>query len=88
MRNWLIFIGSPTWALYFYVGGEGVLPLRYNDKGPCLGCDLRHMDCHSDCQRYLDWRKGYDKELETIRKNKVEMIAHAQYVRERYRKEQ
>lgn len=62
--------------------------MRYNDKGPCLGCDLRHMDCHSDCQRYLDWRKWYDKELETIRKNKVEMIAHAQYVRERYRKEQ
>jgi hypothetical protein len=64
--------------------GEG---MSYSGKGPCCSCTDRHVSCHSDCEKYLEWRKDYDKYLQTINQNKTEMIAHAQYVRTRIRKE-
>lgn len=61
--------------------------MGYSGKGPCCSCTDRHVSCHSDCEKYLEWRKDYDKYLQTINQNKTEMIAHAQYVRTRIRKE-
>lgn len=28
---------------------------------PCKGCPDRCVGCHSDCERYLAWRKVYDE---------------------------
>ena len=28
---------------------------------PCKDCPDRHIGCHSDCERYLAWRKVYDE---------------------------
>lgn len=26
---------------------------------PCLDCEDRHMLCHQDCKKYLDWQTNY-----------------------------
>ena len=40
-------------------------------KPPCQGCNERYPVCHSDCPKYLSWRKGYDKENDEINANKA-----------------
>ena len=29
-------------------------------QGPCLGCESRHPGCHSECEKYKDYRKALD----------------------------
>lgn len=35
-------------------------------KGPCLDCDERYIGCHSDCPKYLEYRKKLDEENKKI----------------------
>lgn len=39
---------------------------------PCLGCEKRHVNCHSDCPDYKEYRDEMDERNETIRKKKAE----------------
>ena len=34
-------------------------------KSPCIGCEIRHMRCHSTCKEYLD----FQSENEIYREN-------------------
>jgi len=37
---------------------------------PCKECPDRFPGCHSQCPKYLAWRKEYDKEKEQERQQK------------------
>lgn len=37
-------------------------------KSPCYMCKERHHKCHSDCDRYLEFKEKRSKETETVRK--------------------
>lgn len=41
----------------------------YSFDGPCKGCKDRTVEpnCHTDCPRYLEWRKGVDERREKRR---------------------
>ena len=30
------------------------------NMSPCKDCKERHMACHDNCQKYLDWKQGID----------------------------
>lgn len=30
-------------------------------KNPCLGCDKRHIGCHSDCEKHIEWKADHLK---------------------------
>lgn len=42
-----------------------------NDKSPCFGCEERHVGCHAECCRYLEWRKQKDEQNEAVRAEKI-----------------
>lgn len=35
-------------------------------KNPCLGCIHRHIGCHSDCERYAEWRDFRAAEMQHL----------------------
>lgn len=35
---------------------------------PCKDCDKRHSGCHSQCEKYRDWRKKMDDAMEKRQK--------------------
>lgn len=43
-----------------------------NDKitNPCKGCTERNIGCHSECQKYIDFRTKLDEYNNTIRENR------------------
>lgn len=41
-------------------------------NSPCLGCDNRTEDCHSDCESYLDYVEANEKYKEIIYQSKYE----------------
>lgn len=38
--------------------GKGLAEML--NKCPCYQCEERHIGCHSDCRRYLDWKAEND----------------------------
>ena len=42
--------------------------IEYNTTPPCYGCEDRSIDCHSDCQKYLEWTK----QIKELRKKRLE----------------
>lgn len=36
---------------------------------PCRGCQQRHLGCHSNCKKYLEWRDLRDDILKEKKKN-------------------
>lgn len=36
-------------------------PLKSAHGGSCYHCTERHVGCHSDCERYLAWKKQQEK---------------------------
>ena len=42
--------------------------------GPCYNCPERRVGCHSGCERYQAWRKGYDAEQEVKRREKQQRV--------------
>jgi hypothetical protein len=55
--------------------------IRY-PPNPCRDCQDRHVGCHSDCERHLDWQKQKDKE-----KQKLSDATQADNLLYRYNKE-
>ena len=37
---------------------------------PCNGCKDRHQTCHSNCEKYINWKTKYNARNELIKKNK------------------
>ena len=37
-------------------------------KSPCFGCENRHISCHSECEKYVQYRKYREKSYEERRK--------------------
>ena len=35
-------------------------------KAPCMTCNERHVNCHSDCIKYKEWKEEQDRERERI----------------------
>ena len=52
-------------------------------NSPCYGCGDRHINCHSTCDTYIEWKRGVDKENEIIRRNKekYKMLDHMEEYR-------
>ena len=41
-----------------------------NSKCPCYGCNDRSITCHSECEKYIDWKTEHDAERERIRQER------------------
>lgn len=39
-------------------------------KAPCRDCTERQLGCHSDCEKYINYRKWQDETNAKIRKEK------------------
>lgn len=51
------------------------LPIRHvspKADAPCYGCEDRVIGCHATCNRYIDWRKGWDSKLADLRSREGE----------------
>lgn len=42
---------------------------RIHIASPCKDCEERHIGCHSECERYADYRKRIDAQRATIQEN-------------------
>lgn len=38
----------------------------YNSPSPCTKCEDRTMICHSQCQKYKDWREALEKKKQEV----------------------
>ena len=36
-------------------------------KGGCYGCEERSLGCHSDCEKYKEWKEKHDERQAEIR---------------------
>lgn len=36
----------------------------------CKGCEKRHLNCHSTCEEYKEWKRKNDERNDQIRKAK------------------
>ena len=39
--------------------------IRY-PPNPCRDCQDRHVGCHADCERHLEWQKQKDREKQKL----------------------
>ena len=37
----------------------------------CLNCEERHKNCHSECEKYIEWKRERDIKQTEIRANKT-----------------
>lgn len=37
------------------------------NKGPCKGCEIRHVGCHAICKDYIEWKEELDELNAVIR---------------------
>lgn len=37
------------------------------NKGPCKGCEIRHVGCHAICKDYIEWKEELDELNAAIR---------------------
>lgn len=49
-------------------------------SSPCKGCEHRSPDCHSECERYSEYRKMRTEMLEEQAKDRDYMAAHSKQV--------
>lgn len=53
---------------------------------PCLGCLLRHVGCHSECEKYAIYLAKHEAEKEYIHQQKMkEHPGQPEYTKRRYR---
>lgn len=55
-------------------------------SSPCKGCEHRFPDCHSECERYLEYSKMRAKMIEANAKDRDYMAAHSEQVLKAMRK--
>lgn len=39
-------------------------------NAPCYGCEDRHVGCHADCAKYIEYRNDSDAYRELVNSNK------------------
>lgn len=39
-------------------------------NNPCYECEDRAVGCHATCEKYINWRKEYDKLKKVYKKQK------------------
>lgn len=39
---------------------------------PCKDCKDRHINCHADCEKYIEAKQEHDKQQDEIRKSKFD----------------
>ena len=44
--------------------------MQKDNTNPCYKCPERQPGCHSSCEKYIGWRRGYDKRKQKILENK------------------
>lgn len=49
-------------------------------KSPCKDCESRKVGCHSQCEKYLNFRDEYEKQKKTIRENKDAIMKKESYL--------
>lgn len=59
-----------------------------NNNTPCKDClpPIRHVGCHSECEKYISWKQQHDKQMKINRENKAKMNAADGHVIELLRK--
>jgi len=50
---------------------------------PCKNCPDREPGCHSECERYAEWRKEHDKGKAKEKKNRAVVYEMDNYLIER-----
>ena len=43
-------------------------------KSPCIGCEKRHIGCHTDCEGYKEWKKRYAEYKEWLKKQRRPLV--------------
>ena len=51
-------------------------------KSPCLGCENRHVGCHSECEVYLEYRREAD--IERDRRYEAQKVLFVSTDRQNY----
>lgn len=37
---------------------------------PCFNCNERHTNCHSECEKYIEWKRERDIEKGQLKKSR------------------
>lgn len=46
-----------------------------NDRVPCMNCEERKMNCHSNCEKYKAFKDGLEKRrIERNRQNEIDNV--------------
>lgn len=56
--------------------------------GPCKDCEDRHVACHSQCDKYSEWKEEVEKQKLKCRQEMYSYIEMAGYVKSRARANQ
>lgn len=43
-------------------------------NSPCYGCEDRHVGCHADCAKYVEYRDNCDAYRELVYRNKGKYV--------------
>lgn len=46
---------------------------------PCYGCEDRHVGCHADCAKYVEYRDNSDKYRELVNSNKGKYVEETRF---------
>lgn len=46
----------------------------------CKGCEKRHINCHSTCEAYKEWKRQHDERNDQIRKAKEQEQLYKNYL--------
>lgn len=46
---------------------------QVNDR-PCCGCEDRNIECHSQCEKYQNWKKEIERKNEAKRQRNHKMM--------------
>lgn len=49
---------------------------------PCMNCQERYQNCHSECEKYLSMREKIDKRNKIIQENKYKEFDIRRFVEE------
>jgi hypothetical protein len=55
-----------------------------SDKGPCYGCEERHLHCHKSCEAYIAYASALRAKKDEIRAIKSKGYIYTEYAKERY----
>jgi len=55
-------------------------------KSPCLDCVDRHLGCHAECEKYLEFKNKSDEQRERIFRERERENISMSYIQEDVRK--